>query len=481
MTTGKKVIIFICILAVAGGLIGFGVYNASRQQQATGIPKNAIPVQLENPHRETVISKVSAKGTVELIDTTAVYPATQARIETLHVKAGDTVAEGDLLLTYDIKTLDSYRDQLAEAELALRSAQLALESSLIPASRTEVLQARTQINQAKKTHEDIIMQAAQFDISIAQLNSNIETAQKKYKDTQTLQVMGVATQTETDAARDALKSLQSQLETTQSQKDALLAGLPIASENIQLAQSQYNALVDRQDDPKAVNQREAQEIAIEQAELRISQIQKNIDEFESEERAPVSGSILNVYAAEGDIGTSGRVLMEIAETSLSNLIIRINVPESDAKNIEVGQRAEIKGSALGTQIYDGHIQKIYPLAEKKQIGNSQETVLTVEITPDGSDIKLRAGYSIDTNIITGVAEDTVVVPLMSTLSDADGSYFVYIMREDYSVEKRPITLGEYAGIYVQAGGVTEDDRIILNPSGQINEGVFVKPIAGINP
>jgi multidrug efflux pump subunit AcrA (membrane-fusion protein) len=476
MSTGKKALIFLAIVLVAGGVIALGVYNATKQQEATGIPRDAIPVQLESPHRETIVSRVSAKGSVELRETVTLYPETQARISLVHIKEGDAVNAGDLLVTYDAKILDTYRDQLAEAELALASAELSLASAFIPASSTELLQAEAQISQARKVISDIETQVGQIFINISQIEGNIETATLKRDNTQSLYELGIVTKTEMDNASETLKSLENQKETIFAQLNAALADKPMAEENLRLAQAQYNALANRLTDPKTVNQQKTQELAVEQAKLRISQIQKSIDDFIPVEYAPAAGTVLTLYAAEGDMASSGRALMAIADTSLRNLVIRIFVPEGDAKNIAEGQSAEIKGAALGTQSFPGHVGKIHPLAEKRQLGNTVETVLTVEIVSDDPSINLRAGYTVETSITTGTAEDTVVVPLMATLSDADGVHFVYLMQEDYTVEKRPIILGEYAGIYVQAQGVAEHERIILNPSGQIKEGVFVKPI-----
>jgi multidrug efflux pump subunit AcrA (membrane-fusion protein) len=131
---------------------------------------------------------------------------------------------------------------------------------------------------------------------------------------------------------------------------------------------------------------------------------------------------------------------------------------------------------VGAKIYHGTVSNISAVAEKKQVGNSTETVLTVEIKC-GDDAPFKVGYNVDVTITTRTIEDTVVVPLMSTIDETDGENYVYIMRDDYSVEKRKIDLGEYSGIYVEAGGVAEGEKIILNPSAQIEEGVFVKPLA----
>jgi multidrug efflux pump subunit AcrA (membrane-fusion protein) len=98
-----------------------------------------------------------------------------------------------------------------------------------------------------------------------------------------------------------------------------------------------------------------------------------------------------------------------------------------------------------------------------------------------SDAPLKAGYTVDATIITKIVENTVVVPLMSTVREADGKNYVYIMRDDYSVEKRLVELGEYAGIYVEVSNMAEGEKTILNAPAQIKEGVFVKPVVFYAP
>jgi multidrug resistance efflux pump len=423
---------------------------------------------------------VSAKGGVELVDRVTVYPSTQATIDQIHVRTGDEINEGDLIVTYDPKTLEAYTDQLSEALLALQSAELALAGAKLPPTRTELLQAEAQIRTAQKVITDIEAQAKQVELSIEQLEASLTNAEKRVADTQTLFVMGVATQMELDTAKDAVTGLNSQLDGIHLQMDALLGGIPIAEENVKLAQAQYNTLANRLNDPRTQNQIETLEINVQQMNLRIGMIQKNIDEFKHAEYAPASGTVLMLYAVEGDMAMTGRPLLDMADTSLDNLVIRINVPENDARNIQMGQPAEIKGPALGAQAFDGHVSRIYPLAERKPVGNALETVLTIEIMPDDRDIRLRAGYSIDTVITTGVQENALVVPLMSTLSDPDEGHFVFVMQDDFTIARHFITLGEYSGLYVQAHGITEAERIILNPTNQIREGVSVRPMSGVS-
>jgi HlyD family secretion protein len=475
MSNAKKAIIAVIAVAAAGAFIGVAYYNANQGEETSGVPRNATPVQWEYPRRETIVSKVNAKGTVEFIRKETVYPSTQAQITKVHVKVGDEVSEGDVLITYDDKVLSTYRDQLAEAELGLRTARLGLQSASIGASNAELLQAEAAIEQARKTIADIEAQLHQFDLSIAQIEDNISTARQNAERMKSLYDAGAATRVEFENAEKSLKQLTDQLESTRSQRASAELGLPIARENERLARVQYETLRNRASQPASVTQQEIQAISIEQAELRVAQIQKNIDEFVGEERAPVSGTVLALNVREGEYGTTGRALMEIADISNKNLVVVVLVPENDAKNIDLGQEAEIKGAALGTDRFAGHISKIYPLAERKQVGNSVETVLTVEITPEEG-ARLRAGYSIDAVIITKTSVDALAAPLMSIRSDTDGTEFVYVIGSDYTAQRRVVSLGEYSGIYVEVDGVGEDEQIIVNPSGQIQEGVAVRPL-----
>jgi len=478
MTKNKKYIIAIVLVVAAAGFIGFNIFNANRLEAAEGgAARNALPVQWEFPQRQTIISRVSARGTVELVDRTIVFPETQAQIIELHVEVGDTVQIGDLLITYDDSILQTLHDSLAEAQLALRSAELGLAATRIAPSATELLAAENQIEQARSNIANIGAQLDQIDLQVSQLQDNIRTAQSTRDDVLRLFNSGVASRAELDNANDAIRRLEDQLAITESQRDAAALGLPLAEESERLAQAQFNAIRDRNAQPGAVNQAQIQQVSIERAQLSISQIERSIEEFEREERATVAGTVLNVFVEEGEFSAPGRPLMEIADISNDNLVIVVHVPENDAGNITVGQEVEITGAALGGHSYEGYIEMIHPLAAPRQMGTAVETVVTVEIAVINT-TRLRAGINVDADIVTQISEDTIVVPLMATLSEGGGVNFVYVITEDYTLERRDIILGEFSDMFIEAEGLAENDMVVSSPiAAQMYPGMQVRPIA----
>lgn len=475
----KKIIIVLLIVAVAGGFIIFNTVNTNRLEAAGGAARNLLPVHWENPSTQTIISRVNARGSVEFVDTTTVFPTTHAQILEVHVSVGDEVQIGDLLITYDNDILDSLHDNLAEARLALRSAELGLAAARVGPTSAELLAAENQIEQARNNIVNIEAQLDQIDLQISQIQESIITAQNSKNDVEMLFNSGVATRLELDNAASALRSLEDQLAITQSQRDAAALGLPMAQETERLAVAQFGAVRDRNAQPAAVNQAQVQQVNIDQARLRIEQIQRSINEFESEERSTTTGTVLAVHVEEGELLSTGRPLMEIADITSDNLVVVVYVPENDAGSIALGQEVEISGGALGNHIYPGYIQMIHPVAAPRQIGTVVETVLTVEINPTNTE-RLRAGYTVDANIITQVSEDTIVVPLMSTLSEGGGVNFVFIINEDSILERRDITLGEFSEMYIEVMGLEKTDRIVSSPTHAMYTGMVVRPIPGLD-
>ena len=401
----KKIIIALVIAVVLVSFIGFAIWNVLRAQNSSGIPKNAIPVDTELSHLETIISKVSVKGVVELIDTETVFPQTSATVKKVYVKNGDEVVAGQRLLDYDEKALDALKDQLTDAELALKSARLNLSTA-----------------QASTKESDRL---------------RLENARVNYDNLKTLFEAGAVSKQELDAAYETMIRAEDQMTSASGQRSVL-------------------------------------QVTVEQTESKVNQLRKEVDRYSESEIAPIDGTVIAVYVKEGDVSLQGRQLFDIADVSTDNLTIKANVPENDARNLALGQDVEIRCNAIGQEVFHGSVSQISSIAEKKLIGNTQETALAVEFKFE--EAPLRSGYTIDATIVTRIIENAVVVPLVSVTNESDGNNYVYIMRDDYSVERRLIDLGEYSGIFVEAGNVSEGELVVLNPSAQIKDGVFVKPI-----
>ncbi|MCL1845212.1 MAG: efflux RND transporter periplasmic adaptor subunit [Defluviitaleaceae bacterium] len=475
----KKIAIISGIAVLVVGFIVFNIVTLGGNEDTDGLPRGATPVHWSYPRTDTIVSRVSARGSVELRERTTVFPTTQAQIFEVHVSVGDEVSEGDLLITYDAEILDTLADQLAEARLALRSAELGLAATRIGPAEAEILLAENQIEQARAGITSIESQLGQLDLQIAQLADNIETARDTLADMQHLYDNGVIARVERDSASEAVRRLEDQFSVLMMQRDSVASGIPMAEEAEMLAIAQLDTVLHRNARPEAVNQAQIQQVAIDRAQLAITQIERRIEEFEHEERAAVSGTVLSVFVEPGEPSLTGRPLMEIADVSNENLVITIYVPENEAGGIDVGQEVEISSGAIGNHRYAGYIDLIHPLAAPRQMGGTVETVVTVEISVAETS-RLRAGNTVDADIVTGISEDTLVVPIMSTGGEG-GEDFVYVITDESVLERVYVTLGKFSAMHIEADGISANSRIVNNPTRTMYDGMIVRPLPAFSP
>ena len=462
----KLLIIILLIIAVVFVLI-----------KCTG-PKGEKAVSVTETDfvkRDNIVTKVDAKGSVEFKDDTFVYPHEAKKINKINVKVGDEVNKGDILAEYDSNNLDTLKQQLSEAKINLNNAKISLESAKLPATSSELSQIEAQMLQADKNVSDLKAQVKQYDITIEQLNRDIDNAKTQYNNNELLYENGGVSKNDLDNSSEALKKLEDQMNTIKTQRQTALESINTAQKNQELIKIQYDALKNKQSDLKVKNQVEQLQLQVDQINLKIKDINKKIREFELKEIAPVSGKIISVNAVEGDMATESKYIFEIADTSLANLIVKINVPENNTENIKLGQSVELQ-SENSKLISMGKITKIYPAAEKKQVSTSQETVLVIEVQITDAKSDFKKGYSIDSNIITSKHENVLVIPLVATVTEDDKDY-VYTIDKNSVVHKKSIQIKSYSDMYVEIEGLDEGEKVILNPVAQIKDGIKVNDMS----
>jgi multidrug resistance efflux pump len=72
--------------------------------------------------------------------------------------------------------------------------------------------------------------------------------------------------------------------------------------------------------------------------------------------SPISGSVVQVYAAQGQAVTPGVPIVEVAQ--LSNLTVTAYVDESAINNVSNGQQVDISIDAYSGTSFSGHVQQI---------------------------------------------------------------------------------------------------------------------------
>lgn len=437
----KKLFIILGIALVFVVFIGIAVINSGKISDASS--KATLSVNTELASIQEIISEVTVKGTIKPIRVENLYSTSINKVEQLLVREGDGVKSGDLLIAYDEKELEKLKSQLEQAQLNLDIQKLNSDNAL--------KQSKDGVNQS-------LQMVKQFEVALEQTSRTLEKAKETLANNQKLYEAGAISTEQLNASKEQVLSLEEKLELDKVSLDNAKYNLNTANEN-------YNNM---QSDSQSVSK-----LQVQLQEKQIEDLKKNIQEYDEAVVSPIDGTILKINVSEGDYTSGSLPVIQVAD--LSTLIVEANVSEYEAVNLQIGQKVTIKNNSL-SEIFNGEVTKVYPMAEMSASGNSQINAVKVEITLLNKDAALKPGYTVDATITLDVKEDAVVIPILATIKEKDGGYFTYVVTEDNLVKKTPIELGLISDLYVEAIGLKEGEQVIVNPSPKIEDGSIVSPI-----
>ncbi len=155
---------------------------------------------------------------------------------------------------------------------------------------------------------------------------------------------------------------------------------------------------------------EAQQHAVEQYR---SALQRTEDDLaRTTIRSPMDGVIIQLNAEQGETvvpgstNLPGSVIMTVADMSV--LLAEVEVSEVDVVHVVLGQEAEVRVDALGTEPQNGRVVEIATSGRKDP---AQGTIrFAVKVALDDPDPSLRPAMTAKVDILTATSEDAVTVP-----------------------------------------------------------------------
>lgn len=469
----KKKAIIICAAIAVVAVLGF----AAKSILSAGSNNMGLPVGTEKIKRDTIITTVSSKGEVSLLNSELIFATSIAEVDKVLVEKNDEVKKGDVLLRYKERSREDMETQLREAELALQSARLNLSQSRIPASATDLASADLAITNAENKITEFEYTVSVLEKGLEDQKRAVSDAEKDYNNTKALFDAEAASQSELDAAEKKLNDANKLLETKQKEYDQTLSTRKSLDDNLEYQKSVREQLANKSATQDAKNTTAQRQISVEQAQLKVNQLRRDLEDFQYEILSPIDGTVTELNISEGALTPTDKALMEISD--VENFVVKMDVNERHAAKIALGQEAVITGSVLGKETVKGKISKISSIAEKKQTNNGTERVITVEITVDNSQESklLKPGFSLEAVITTEVKENVVVASILSTLKDSDGSNYVFVVKEDNTLEKRTVVLGSYSDMTVEIlEGLSEGETVVSQPSFNFAEGMTIMPM-----
>jgi HlyD family secretion protein len=393
----KRIRQAVWVLLVLVVVIGVSVGLSQLQPAAPTV--EAATLWPDTVKRGPMVRNVRGLGTLVPEDTRVISATTTGRVERILLRPGTPVTPGSVILELSNPQLEQ---EVQEAELRLASAEAQLA------------------NQRVQISNDLLAQKA----SAASAEAQSARAQMEFQMNQAL-------------AKDQLVST---LQLKQTQINAQQLAL-----SAQIAQEQ---LASRADSSRA--QLAVQQSTVDQAQALLQLKRKQRDELKV--RAGVSG-MLQAIPVEVEIGKQvgpGTDLARVADPS--RLKAEVKIAETQAKDIQIGQRAEID---TRNGLVPGRVTRIDP--------SVQNGTRTVDISLEGD---LPRGAVPDASV-EGTIElerlDDVLYMGRPAFGQEQSTVGIFKVEADGSARRTTVKLGRHSVNSIEIlSGLNVGDKVILS-------------------
>ena len=190
-------------------------------------------------------------------------------------------------------------------------------------------------------------------------------------------------------------------------------------------------------------------------------------------RAPFSGIIDDVIKDQGTVVSPGPGSEVFRIVNLSNMYIKVAVPESHLPNVTPGKNVHVYFPVLG----DSVSTKVGPTGNFINPGNRS---FTAEIPVPSNDGKIKPNLTAKVLINDYTNENAILIPQSIVSENAEGQQYVYLVDADsVSTEaiakKVIIETGKTQGDFVEVlSGINSGDGIIDKGARSVKEGQKVR-------
>lgn len=394
------------------------------------------------PIRQDVSNSLSGTGTLNPANTYTVKSLVDGKILTGGFEEGDKVEEGDVLYTIDSSDAST---NLEKASIALQQAQRSYDktvdlqyvraevdgtvSSLKVAKGDQVASGQevAVIRDSSKMLLNLLFPAADAaNFSVGQsadvmLDGTFETLKGTITAitgtdelstgnllvrTVTIRVNnagGLTTAQAATASVNGVSSIASATFAYQAERTLTAqAGGTVSAINVQEgdAVSKGDILIELTGDDLTESIQSASE-SLRSAEISMQNQQDNMSNYTI--TSPISGTIIEKDAKQGDALTSGSTLCVIYDLSYLEMVI--NVDELQIGALSVGQKVQITADAVADKTYVGTVTRV----SMKGSSSGGTTTYPITIRIDDTD-GLRPGMNANAEIVVAEANNALVVP-----------------------------------------------------------------------
>lgn len=351
---------------------------------------------------------VSKTGQVVSENEVSVYTSSSQRVKDVFFKTGDNVKKGDVVVTF----------YPADKNETLRKIQM--KNLEIKKYERNLASAQSSLRRKKETKS----------LEIQQKSRDLHNAEELYK-------VGGETRVNVDDARKALRTSRLESDTVDSEERT----------NIEDART-----------------------ALKTAKLELATLQEDMTLIKNEITSPVDGVITEMTADENYKVNTETTLFKVSDSK--NMKVEVSLSDTQVKDIEVGQRAEITSDALpkGEKV-EGYVSQISGVAKKSENLDESNTTVTIKMNDTKN---LRPGTTISATIFYKERKNIIKIPYSAVINE-NGKYFVFIVGKDKKITKREVKVGISDETYYEVtSGLSLGDNIISIVDETLKDGQKIK-------
>ncbi len=390
------------------------------------------------------------------------YTKIDGVVGTVHVKKGDAVKKGDLLISYDKDDLDL---RISLNDLSVEEAEEKFNGKTQAAGRVAGLYSQASSELATLEEQILIYQSAivSLDDQIARKKaalaseganlqiSLIECDPDDYEE--------LSKQVQRNAYEQGYNRELTELEETRACYSTNLADCKTKrAEMTSQKNSSYTSMMTKGD-------KAALELDKEMSDIKAEDKAKDLAEAADGIRAEFDGIVTSIDVTEGTNVGIGDKLLSLDSTS--DIVVRSNVNKYDIENITVGQTADVR---VGKKHYSGKVTRIERMAGADE-GESNN--VGTEITLDAPDDGIILGVETKSAVNTADLEDVLLIPEAAINEDENGTY-VFVEKSG-KANKVYVEIGVKNGDMAEViSGLNECDKVIWNDTTELTDGQDVK-------
>jgi HlyD family secretion protein len=386
------------------------VVSCSTKKEEPGAAEHVVTVDVAPVLTSPISLKVTGEALLYPLQQAAIVPKISGPVKKFYVDRGSRVRAGQLLAELENRDLAS---AAAESHASFEQAE----------ANYQTVARGTAPEELQKT-----------ELDVRTTKDAMEAQQKLFENRQALYREGAISQKDVNDAQVALAQARSQYEQ--------------AVKHLETLQS----VSKEQSIKAAAAQRDAAKARADAAEAQLSY---------SRIVSPIDGVVTDRPLFAGEMPPSGGPIITVMD--VSQVIARAHVSQGDAKELKVGDAANILPADGSAQV-PGKVTVISPALDPTS------TTVEIWVQSQNPGQRLKPGTSVRVEMIARTVQSALVIPQASVLTSPSGSTSVIVVDPQNKPEKKSVSLGiRDAGNVQVTEGLESGERVVTSGAFELSK------------